>query len=127
MDWQLRFKVFKKGGFKGLITAIPALMGLSTAMDTITPDRAPSIDAPDARKAKPRGRFGRIFDFAKRNLKKVNPKLLLGGAWLQAATAVGATTALTPSNDIDTPKSAKPRILRSGGLDKAKELISKKN
>lgn len=117
------FKVFKKGGFKGLITAIPALMGLSTAMDTITPDRAPSIDAPDARKAKPRGRFGRIFDFAKRNLKKVNPKLLLGGA--AAATAVGATTALTPSNDIDTPKSAKPRS-GSGGLDKAKELISKK-
>ena len=32
------FKVFKKGGFKGLITAIPALMGLSTAMDTITPE-----------------------------------------------------------------------------------------
>lgn len=117
------FKVFKKGGFKGLITAIPALMGLSTTMDTITPDRAPSIDAPDARKAKPRGRFGRIFDFAKRNLKKVNPKLLLGGA--AAATAVGATTALTPSNDIDTPKSAKPRS-GSGGLDKAKELISKK-
>jgi hypothetical protein len=80
------FKVFKKGGFKGLITAIPALMGLSTAMDAITPDRAPSIDGPDGRdaaktrKAKPRGRFGRIFDFAKRNLKKVNPKLLLGGA-----------------------------------------------
>ena len=123
------FKVFKKGGFKGLITAIPALMGLSTAMDAITPDRAPSIDAPDGRdgaktrKAKPRGRFGRIFDFAKRNLKKVNPKLLLGGA--AAATAVGATTALTPSNDIDTPKSAKPRS-GSGGLDKAKELISKK-
>jgi len=123
------FKVFKKGGFKGLITAIPALMGLSTAMDAITPDRAPSIDGPagrDAaktRKAKPRGRFGRIFDFAKRNLKKVNPKLLLGGA--AAATAVGATTALTPSNDIETPKSAKPRS-GSGGLDKAKELISKK-
>lgn len=123
------FKVFKKGGFKGLITAIPALMGLSTAMDAVTPDRAPSIDGPDARdaaktrKAKPRGRFGRIFDFAKRNLKKVNPKLLLGGA--AAATAVGATTALTPSNDIDTPKSAKPRS-DSGGLDKAKELISKK-
>jgi hypothetical protein len=114
------FKVFKKGGFKGLMTAIPALMGLSTAMDTITPDRAPSIDA---RKAKPRGRFGRIFDFAKRNIKKVNPKLLLGGA--AAATAVGATTALTPSNDVDTPKSAKPRS-GSGGLDKAKELISKK-
>ena len=114
------FKVFKKGGFKGLMTAIPALMGLSTAMDTITPDRAPSTDA---RKAKPRGRFGRIFDFAKRNIKKVNPKLLLGGA--AAATAVGATTALTPSNDVDTPKSAKPRS-GSGGLDKAKELISKK-
>jgi len=114
------FKVFKKGGFKGLMTAIPALMGLSTAMDTITPERAPSIDA---RKAKPRGRFGRIFDFAKRNIKKVNPKLLLGGA--AAATAVGATTALTPSNDVDTPKSAKPRS-GSGGLDKAKELISKK-
>ena len=123
------FKVFKKGGFKGLITAIPALMGLSTAMDAITPDRAPSIDGPDGRdaaktrKAKPRARFGRIFDFAKRNLKKVNPKLLLGGA--AAATAVGATTALTPSNDIETPKSAKPRS-GSGGLDKAKELISKK-
>ena len=151
------FKVFKKGGFTGLIKAVPALMGLSTAMDVITPDRASSIDGPDGRdaaktrKAKPRGRFGRIFDFAKRNLKKVNPKLLLGGA--AAATAVGATTTLipsndtstpksttlTPSNDIDTPKSttlipsndtstpksAKPRS-GSGGLGKAKELISKK-
>ena len=151
------FKVFKKGGFRGLIKAVPALMGLSTAMDVITPDRASSIDGPDGRdaaktrKAKPRGRFGRIFDFAKRNLKKVNPKLLLGGA--AAATAVGATTTLipsndtstpksttlTPSNDIDTPKSttlipsndtstpksAKPRS-GSGGLGKAKELISKK-
>jgi len=137
------FKVFKKGGFRGLIKAVPALMGLSTAMDVITPDLASSIDGPagrDAaktRKAKPRGRFGRIFDFAKRNLKKVNPKLLLGGA--AVATAVGATTALTPSNDIDTPKStaltpskdidtpksAKPRS-GSGGLGKAKELISKK-
>ena len=123
------FKVFKKGGFRGLIKAVPALMGLSTAMDVITPDRASSIDGPDGRdaaktrKAKPRGRFGRIFDFAKRNLKKVNPKLLLGGA--AAATAVGATTTLIPSNDTSTPKSAKPRS-GSGGLGKAKELISKK-
>ena len=141
------FKVFKKGGFRGLIKAVPALMGLSTAMDVNTPD---GLNAAKTGKAKPRGRFGRIFDFAKRNLKKVNPKLLLGGA--AAATAVGATTALTPNNNIDTPKSttlipsndksttlipsndtstpksAKPRSgpAGSGGLGKAKELISNK-
>ena len=109
------FKLFKKGGFKGLVKGIPALLGLSTALNVVSDvtDVVPDIsnttstsgnnqqDTGSGRTTK-KSKLGRMKNFFSSMATKINPKVLAGTAVAGVGAAVAANQFLS-DDSVDNP------------------------
>lgn len=131
--------LLKKGGLRGLITGIPALLGLSAAMDAI-PDKKPTTKKPTAKPTTPRkaGRLGRLFDTLKqsRAAKIVGGTVtaITGGSIVKnmitsdAEKVPDVTPDKTPKVDAPVAKATPTPSARrtGGGLEEARKIVASK-